>query len=145
VIKGLKVQVRDIDLGDAPTGGKPRTLNVLIDSMSSFAPDDVLRLLTGQKAAAASVDPMLAGAWGADKTAKNLWPGDAALTQRWSEREQVAGFQKSYQNSKTLRAALKRFSAPPADAAEAQARKDAIAKMKKEIASALAAPPKPTT
>jgi hypothetical protein len=145
VIKGLKVQVRDIDLGDAPAGGKPRTLNVLIESMSSFAPDDVLRLLTGQKATAASVDPMLAGAWGAGKTAKDLWPGDAALTQRWSEREQVAGFQKSYQNSKTLRAALKRFSAPPADAAEAQARKDAIAKMKKEIASALAAPPKPTT
>jgi type VI secretion system ImpB/VipA family protein len=48
VIKGLKVEVRDIDLGDAPAGGKPRKLNVLIDSMSSFAPDDVLRLLTGQ-------------------------------------------------------------------------------------------------
>jgi hypothetical protein len=145
VIKGLKVEVRDIDLGDASAGGKPRTTNVLIDSMQSFAPDDILKLLTGQKASTASVDPMLAGAWGSDKTAEDLWPGDATLTKRWSEREQVAGFQKSYQNSKTLRAALKRFSAPPADAAEAQARKDAIAKMKKEIATALSAPPKPTT
>jgi hypothetical protein len=144
VIKGLKVEVRDIDLGDV--GGKPRPkMRVLIDSISSFAPDDVLELLTGQKAKRASVDPMLAGAWGADKTPKDLWPGDEALTARWSEREQVTGFQKSYQNSKTLRAALKRFSAPPADAAETQARKDAIAKMKTEIASALSASSKPTT
>jgi hypothetical protein len=146
VIKGLKIEVRDIDLGGAPVAGKPRPkAKVLIDSLSSFAPDDVLRLLTGQKASSASVDPMLAGAWGPDKAPKDLWPGDAALTKRWNEREQVSGFQKSYQNSKTLRAALKRFSAPPADAAEIQARKDAIAEMKKQIASALSAPPKPTT
>ena len=203
VIKGLKVEVRDIDLGTTPANGstngassgssastsgsstastagastaaagtatsgtasaptssassgtpsassgaagkqRPKA-KVLIDSMSSFSPDDVLRLLTGQKASAPSVDPMLSSAWGAEKTPKDLWPGDEALTQRWSQREQVVGFQKSYQNSKTLRAALKRFSAPPADAAETQARKDAIAKMKKEIATALAAQPKPTT
>src|SRR5262245_4088858 len=81
VIKGLKVEVRDVDLADV-AGGKPRKTKVLIDSISSFAPDDVLRLLTGQKASTASVDPMLAGAWGADKTAKDLWPGDAALTKR---------------------------------------------------------------
>lgn len=201
VIKGLKVAVRDIDLGDAPasgasttpggsatggsatgatagtagtaasgtagttagtsTGGaasstagassgsstsKPRPkATVLIDSMSSFSPDDVLRLLTGQKATAASVDPLLSSAWGSEKSPKELWPGDEALTQRWAQREQVVGFQKSYQNSKTLRAALKRFSAPPADAAETQARKDAIAKLKKELATAIAAQPKPTT
>jgi len=169
VIKGLKVAVRDIDLGDAPgaaagaatpsTGATPGTATpgtatpsrpgatpsakprpkatVLIDSMSSFAPDDILKLLTGQKASAVSVDPMLANAWGSDKTAKDLWPGDELLTKRWAERELVVGFQKSYQNSKTLRAALKRFSAPPAGDAEIAARKAAIADMKTKIEAAL--------
>lgn len=167
VMKGFKIEVKGIALGDAaagstsagttPGGGSSSaaaggaapagtsgdeataTLNVLIDSMASFSPDDILRLLTGQKAKSQSVDPMLADAWGADKKPADLWPGDEALTALWAEREQITGFQKSYQNSKTLRAALKRFSAPPLDAQEAQARKDAIASMKTKIKDALKA------
>lgn len=148
VMKGFKIEVKGIELGDAAGGAAPAgapgdeapaSLNVLIDSMASFSPDDILRLLTGQKAKSQSIDPMLADAWGADKKPADLWPGDEALTALWAEREQITGFQKSYQNSKTLRAALKRFSAPPLDAQEAQARKDAIASMKTKIKDALKA------
>jgi hypothetical protein len=142
VIKGLKVQVKDVDLG----GGQ--TTNVLIDSIASFSPDDVLKLLTGQKALekardAASlkskplrkVDPMLESSWGPNATPETLWPGNEKLMQRWAEREQVVGFQKSYQNSKTLRAALKSFSASPKDGAEATARKASIQLMKQALTS----------
>jgi len=209
VIKGLRVEVRDIDLGDAPAsatsgsgssaasaggssagaasgaagaagagsgaaaggstassgspspassassgtatngsnGGRAKA-RVRIDSMSSFSPDDVLRLLTGQKAEAKAIDPTLSSSWGISDP-KEMWPGDSHLSALWKQREHVVGFQKSYQNSKTLRAALKRFSVPPADTTpsskEVKERKDAIAKMKTEIASALKAQSKPTT
>jgi len=214
VIKGLRVEVRDIDLGDAPasathgsggsaasaggssagggaassaagtagaagagsaaaaggstaSSGSPSAASsassgtatngstgarakarVRIDSMSSFSPDDVLRLLTGQKAEAKAIDPTLSSSWGISDP-KEMWPGDSHLSSLWKQREHVVGFQKSYQNSKTLRAALKRFSVPPADTTpnskEVKERKDAIAKMKTEIASALKAQSKPTT
>jgi type VI secretion system ImpB/VipA family protein len=142
VIKGLKVQVKNVDLGNG------QQTDVLIDSIASFSPDDVLKLLTGQKALekardAASlktktlrkVDPMLESAWGQDATPETLWPGNVKLMNRWAEREQVVGFQKSYQNSKTLRAALKSFSAPPKDEAEKTTRKAAIQLMKQALSS----------
>lgn len=124
----------------ATNGSRPKA-RVRIDSIASFSPDEVLKLLTGQKAEAPSVDPVLANAWGVS-SAREMWPGDEHLSALWKRREQVVGFQKSYQNSKTLRAALKRFSVPPAESdpnsPEVTERKQAIAKMKKEIASALA-------
>lgn len=149
VMKGLKIKVRGVDLG------ADRQTDVLIDSMSSFAPDDVLRLLTGQKAkdpptsayesGGASgnrkLEPMLRSSWGDDATPQSLWPGDGALMKRWAEREKVVSFQKQYQNSKILRTALKRFSAPPAanDTAEQEARKAAIDKLKAYAADAVKA------
>lgn len=135
VIRGLKIKVRDVDLGDRKT-------EVLIESMSSFSPDDVLRLLTGQKARSVTkLDPMLQSAWGADASVQSLWPGDSALMKRWEEREKVVAFQKLYQNSKALRTALKRFSAPPGenDKLEQLTRKGAIAQLRAAAKSKLAA------
>src|SRR5262245_28578448 len=132
VMKGLKIQVGDVSLGDRKA--KP----LLIDSMQSFAPDEVLRTLTGQKKEHA-VDSALQGAWGKGTTGATLWPGDDKLTQTWAQRELVVGFQKSYQNSKTLRAALKPFSAEPANKDEADKRVKAIKDMKDKIAAQLKA------
>jgi len=136
VMKGLKIQVADVSLGD-------RKVAVLIDSVQSFAPDDVLRSLTGQKRDHA-VDPALKNAWGASASAETLWPGDAALTKTWAQRELVVGFQKSYQNSKTLRTALKAFSTEPGkdDAAK---RAKAIKDMKDQIAAKIKANASGTT
>ena len=127
VMKGLKIRVNDAWLGD-------RKASVLIESMQSFAPDDVLRSLTGQKREQA-VDAALRTAWGEGATGETLWPGDPALTEAWARRELVVGFQKSYQNSKTLRAALKAFSTPPASKEEADKRQKAIDDMKRQIAA----------
>jgi len=132
VMKGLKIQVSDVSLGDRKA--KP----LLIDSMQSFAPDEVLRALTGQKKDQV-VDSALQGAWGKGVTAATLWPGDDKLTQTWAQRELVVGFQKSYQNSKTLRAALKPFSNEPANDEEAEKRNKAIKDMKEKIAAQLKA------
>lgn len=132
VMKGLKIQVSDVSLGDRKA--KP----LLIDSMQSFAPDDVLRSLTGQKRDRA-VDPALQGAWGKGATPETLWPGDEQLSKTWAQRELVVGFQKSYQNSKTLRAALKPFATEPASKDEADKRLKAIKDMKEKIAAKLKA------
>ncbi len=128
VIKGLKIRVPDIPLSDDGA----RKVSVLIDSMASFAPDDILRLVTGQKSEG-PVDPSLRSVWGEQAKAADLWQGDQALSDMWVKREQVIGFQKSYQNSKTLRAALKAFSTPPTDQAQADKRKKAIADMKTQL------------
>jgi uncharacterized membrane protein YgcG len=128
VIKGLKIRVPDVTVGDN------RKVNLLIDSMESFAPDDVLRTLTGQKHER-PIDAALRSAWGESATPESLWPADPALAKTWSQREQVVGFQKSYQNSKTLRAALKAFSNQPANKEEADKRQKAIEDMKKQIAA----------
>jgi hypothetical protein len=132
VMKGLKIQVSDVSLGDRKA--KP----LLIDSMQSFAPDDILRSLTGQKRDHA-VDAALQGAWGKGVKPETLWPGDDQLTKTWAQRELVVGFQKSYQNSKTLRAALKPFSNEPASKEEADKRLKAIKDMKDKIAAKLKA------
>ena len=137
VMKGLKIQVSDVSLGDRKA--KP----LLIDSMQSFAPDDVLRSLTGQKRDHA-VDASLQGAWGKGVTPETLWPGDEQLTKTWAQRELVVGFQKSYQNSKTLRAALKPFANEPASKEEADKRVKAIKDMKDKIAAKLKAAGSPT-
>ncbi|MGC4065301.1 MAG: type VI secretion system contractile sheath small subunit [Polyangiaceae bacterium] len=129
VIKGLKIRVPAIALNEAGD----RKLDVLVDSLSSFSPDSVLRTLTGQKATA-SVDAALKDAWGKDATADKLWPGDPTLMAKWALRENVVAFQKSFQNSKTLRAALKSFSTP-ATAEDRDKRVKAIEAMKTQLAS----------
>ncbi len=133
VIKGLKVRIEGVPLDE----DGDRKVNVLIDRMSAFAPDEVLELVTGQKAQRADVDPILQRAWGDGATAQQLWAGDAQLAAAWAKREEIVGFQKSYQNSKTLRTALKPFSAPPADDAEKTKRLAAMKKMRSEIAKKL--------
>ncbi|MEN9580610.1 MAG: type secretion system contractile sheath small subunit [Pseudomonadota bacterium] len=135
VMKGLKIKLKDIPLDEK------RKVDFVLDSVKSFSPDEVLRVLTGQKAAG-EVDPDLQQAWGTAK-ASELWPGDPTLTALWAKREQVVGFQKSFQNSKTLRNALKRLSAPPADDADRAARKEMLEKMKAEIATKLKTPATP--
>lgn len=119
VMRGFKIKLRGLPL-DADEDG--RTVDVLVDSMACFGPSDVLRLLTGQKEGD-TVSSSLKKAWhdelspGAsdggtenESVAAQLWKGDALLKFRWARREGLAGFQKSYQNSKTLRDALKALS-----------------------------------
>jgi hypothetical protein len=128
VIKGLKIRIPEISLGEGN-----RKLDIVIDSISSFAPDTILRTITGQRANGV-VDPALRKAWGDGGTAEKLWPGDATLSEKWLQRERVLAFQKSYQNSKTLRAALKSFSTPvSADPTEAERRRNAINEVKSRI------------
>lgn len=129
VIKGLKIRIPGIALNESGD----RKLDVLIDAISSFAPDSILRMITGQKAAQGSVDAALKDAWGKEVTADKLWPGDPTLTAKWALRENVVAFQKSYQNSKTLRAALKSF-AIPATAEDRDKRAQAIEAMKQQLA-----------
>jgi hypothetical protein len=132
VMKGLKIRVQGIALDEGS-----RKIDVLLDSMSSFSPDSILRTITGQKAAGQVVDPALRDAWEKDATAEKLWPGDPELTQKWALREHVVAFQKSYQNSKTLRAALKVFASPPGDDAAKSERSKAIEEMKTQLAGKL--------
>ena len=119
VMRGLKIKLRGVPL-DAEQ--ENRTTDVLIDSMTCFTPGDVLRLLTGQKEND-NVASSLKKAWhdeldfnvpdGSsenDHVAAQLWKGDPHLKYRWARREALVGFQKSYQNSKTLRDALKALS-----------------------------------
>lgn len=134
VIRGLNIAVCGVELGD---GAAARPIDVPIDSMSSFSPDEILKLLTGQKpkdekATRRVLGPTLQSS-SATAPAQTFHPGDSVLKERWATREKIVSFQKAYQNSKVLRGALKRFSSAPAadDAAEQQARKDAIARLKK--------------
>jgi type VI secretion system ImpB/VipA family protein len=130
VMKGLKIRIPGIALNE--TGD--RKLDVLVDSISSFSPDSILKTVTGQKATAGAVDAALKDAWGKDATADKLWPGDPTLAAKWAQREQVVAFQKSFQNSKTLRAALKSFSTP-ATAEDRDKRAKAIEAMKAQLAT----------
>jgi type VI secretion system ImpB/VipA family protein len=145
VMAGLKVQVKGVQLGDATVAaGKPgaaRPIDVLVDSVESFSPDDILKLLTGQKAASGRLTSGLRTAWAGDKNKKpeelqpaDLWAGDTELTALWKKREEIVGFLKSYQNSKTLRDALKAFSAPPTTPEDTAQRKEQITKAKAALA-----------
>ncbi len=119
VMRGFKIKLRDVPL-DADEGG--RTTDILIDSVTCFAPGDILRLLTGQKERD-NVPASLKKVWHneldftdqdgraeSERIAAQLWRGDPQLKFRWARREGLVGFQKSYQNSKTLRDALKAMS-----------------------------------
>lgn len=108
VMKGLDIKL-EIPLGD---GDSAETVGLAVDSVSSFSPDDVLAVLTGQKA-------------------NN--PGSKTLKDKWAIREEVVDLIKAYQNSKTLRAALKSVGAPPVDDAEAKKRKEAFAELRKAL------------
>lgn len=125
VIKGLKVEVNVPLDPDKPD----RAQRLVVDGVGAFEPSDILQLLTGQKAKNKKLDPILKKVWGESETAQSLWQGDAALTAEWEKREQIVDFQNSYQNSKTLRAALKPFSVPTTDPEEIKRRGDAIQKM----------------
>ncbi len=119
VMRGLKIKLRGVPLCAEQEG---RASDVLIESMACFSPGDVLRLLTGQKEMD-NVPASLKQAWHEeldfnvpegssenDHLAAQLWKGDPQLKYRWARREALVGFQKSYQNSKTLRDALKALS-----------------------------------
>jgi hypothetical protein len=146
VIKGYKIRIPAIPVNAAGD----RKLDLLVDSLSSFSPDNILKTITGQKASEGTVDVALKDAWGKDATAAKLWPGDSALIAKWAQRENVVAFQKSFQNSKTLRAALKSFSTP-ATAEDKDKRAKAIENMKAQLASkkasstSAAAPTAPAT
>jgi hypothetical protein len=139
VIKGLKIKISNVAIGDQARGDAEK-VDLVVDSLSSFTPDEVLRVLTGQKAREGRVDSVLASTWGTNKPAE-IWPGSAKLAERWEKREDVVGFMKSFQNSKVLRAALKRFSAPPADEKEAAERKAALQELRSSLAKQLSTPP----
>lgn len=160
-MKGLKIKVRGVPLGFELPDNTEATTDVLIDSMSCFAPNDVLKLLTGQKSTD-TVPSLLAQVWhgelksagsnGGTTVAQQLWPGQPYLEFRWARREGLVGFQKSYQNSKKLRDALKALSVPLDRAADTEdadvkakidearaAWEAAIAAMKQNIEAELAA------
>lgn len=139
VIKGLKIKVSGIAIGDPEGGADAEKVDIVVDSLASFSPDEVLRVLTGQKAREGRVDSVLASTWGTTQPAE-IWPGSANLAERWNKREEVVGFMKSFQNSKVLRAALKRFSAPPANEEEATARKAALKELRTSLAKQLETP-----
>lgn len=161
VIKGLKIKLRGVPLGFVGPDNTEATTDVLLDSMSCFAPNDVLKLLTGQKSSD-TVAALLEQVWQGDlkgetsngeaTLAQQLWPGQPHLEFRWARREGLVGFQKSYQNSKKLREALKALSVPlekEADAEDADLKAKigearaawaaALAAMKQKIEEQLAA------
>lgn len=141
VIKGFKIKISGIAIGDqANANAADKKVDIVVDSLASFSPDEVLRVLTGQKAREGRVDSVLASTWGTNQP-EEIWPGNVELAERWNKREDVVGFMKSFQNSKVLRAALKRFSAPPATEEEATERKAALEELRSSLAKQLSTPP----
>ncbi len=108
VMKGLNVKL-EVPLGD---GDNAEKVKIEVESVSSFSPDDVLQVLTGQKPSN---------------------PGSKALKEKWATRQEVVDLIKAYQNSKTLRAALKSVGAPPVDEAEQKTRKEALSALRKTL------------
>lgn len=108
VMKGLDVEF-EVALGDDDQAEK---VKIEVGSTSSFSPDDVLQVLTGQKPNNA---------------------GSKTLKEKWAKRQEVVDLIKAYQNSKTLRAALKSVGAPPVDDADLKKRKDALAELRKVL------------
>lgn len=137
VMRGLRIKVSDVKLD----GTDSRKVNLLVDSMDAFSPDNVLRLITGQKeqkvgdGGQGKTDEELSKLWGEEL--ENLQLGDKVSKECWGRRQAIVEFLRAYQNSRTLRTALKRFSLEPAkDSAERESRRKDLETLKKALESA---------